>query len=389
MTELASPTTTGDDVLAAVQALAPTIANRAAETETARRLPADLLAQLTAAGCFRLIVPPTHGGVGADLPTALQVFEAVAAADGATGWTVMIGAGAWVDLSGLPRATFDALFAAEHDVIFAGAFNPSGSIEPVDGGQSYRVNGRWSFASGCEHATWLFGNCVQGVVDGMPVLRAAVFAPDEVTIEDTWTVSGLRGTGSHHFRADGVVVAAERTFSPLADAPCIDAPIARVPPPAMFSLAIASVALGIARGALDEVVALSATKMPLLARAPLAGDPHFQWSLAEADTALRAARAIVQETAATVWATASAGDELTLVERARTRAAAVWATRRAAAAVDTAYEAGGGTSLYADCPLQRRLRDIRALTQHFLVRADTMTTAGAILAGQDVQVIVF
>jgi hypothetical protein len=57
--------------------------------------------------------------------------------------------------------------------------------------------------------------------------------------------------------------------------------------------------------------------------------------------------------------------------------------------VNTAYRSGGGSSLYVECPLQRRLRDINALTQHFLVKPDTLTTAGAILAGQDVNVMVF
>ena len=57
--------------------------------------------------------------------------------------------------------------------------------------------------------------------------------------------------------------------------------------------------------------------------------------------------------------------------------------------VRAAYRAGGGGSIYATSPLQRRLRDIDALTQHFLVRRDTMTTAGAILAGHDVDVMVF
>jgi alkylation response protein AidB-like acyl-CoA dehydrogenase len=57
--------------------------------------------------------------------------------------------------------------------------------------------------------------------------------------------------------------------------------------------------------------------------------------------------------------------------------------------VDTAYRAGGGSAIYTDNPLQRRFRDIHALTQHFLVRRDTMTTAGAILAGQDPKVMIF
>jgi len=57
--------------------------------------------------------------------------------------------------------------------------------------------------------------------------------------------------------------------------------------------------------------------------------------------------------------------------------------------VRAAYRAGGGGAIYATSPLQRRLRDIDALTQHFLVRRDTMTTAGAILAGQEIDVPVF
>jgi alkylation response protein AidB-like acyl-CoA dehydrogenase len=80
---------------------------------------------------------------------------------------------------------------------------------------------------------------------------------------------------------------------------------------------------------------------------------------------------------------------LSLQERARIRATAVWATERAAAVVAAAYRSGGGSSIYADCPLQRRLRDINAVTQHFLVKRDTLTTAGAILAGQDVHIMVF
>jgi hypothetical protein len=48
-----------------------------------------------------------------------------------------------------------------------------------------------------------------------------VFEPDQVHIEDTWRVAGLRGTGSHHFTAD-VEVAAERTCRTMQDEPCLD-----------------------------------------------------------------------------------------------------------------------------------------------------------------------
>ena len=315
MTIVTDAVTTAADVLAAVEQLAPTIAGRANEIEEARRLPADLLEDLKVAGTFRLTGPASHGGLEADLPTALRIFEALAKADASVAWTVMLGGSGWRDLAGLPRATFDALFADGPDVIVAGAINPTGSIEPVDDG--YRVTGRWAFASGCEHAGWLFADCMEGIVDGVPKLRMALLTPDEVVIEDTWHVSGLRGTGSHHFRVDGVVIPPERTFLLMEDAPCIDVPIVRIPPPTLYCCCLASVALGIAQGALDDIVTLATNKVPLLAGAPLATSPSFQFDLATADAELRAARALLYETAASVWAGGVAGTEPSMAEEAQ------------------------------------------------------------------------
>jgi indole-3-acetate monooxygenase len=387
MTTMDRNTTSPQDVLDAARKLAPTITARAAEIEDNRRIPRDLLDELIRARVFGLLRPVTHGGVGADLPDALPVFETLARADTSVGWTVMIGSGSWCDLVQLPRRTFDELFDAQPDVITAGVFNPTGTIAEADCG--YEVTGRWSFASGCEHADWFFANCIEGVVDGVPQFRIAVFAPDQVVIENTWTVSGLAGTGSHHFHVDSVVVPADRTLRPLIDPPCLDAAIVNVPVPSLSALAIASVALGCAQGALDDILAIAADKVPLLANEPLAANPLFHVELATADTELRAARALIYEAAEGAWQTASRAEAFTLDHRARIRAAAVWATERAAAVVGTAYRSGGGGSIFTASPLQRRLRDINAVTQHFLVRRDTLTTAGAILAGQDVEVMVF
>jgi len=379
--------TARDDAFEAARRLGPTVAGRAAEVESARRIPHDLLNELVAAGCFRILVPTSHGGLGADLPSGMKIFEVLAQADASVSWTVMIGGTSWIDLVGLPRAAFDNLFASGRDVIFAGVFSPSGSITAVEKG--YRVAGRWSFASGCEHANWLFGNSVERIDGGIPRLRMAVFSPDQVVIEDTWNVAGLSGTGSHHFRVDDVFVPSDRTLVPLADKPCIDAVVARIPPPALLSLNIASIAVGIGQGALNDVIELATEKTPLLADSTLAQNGYFQFELANADTALRAARALVYECAEDAWAIVERGSPLSLDDRARIRAAAVWATDRATEVVRSAYRAGGGSSVYAASPLQRRLRDVNALTQHFLVRNDTMRTAGAILAGQDISVMVF
>ena len=368
--------------------LAPTIAGRAAEIEAARRVPRDLLDELIAAGCFRVLLPdhprrhrrrPAHRDAGLRDPRPSRRVGGLDRDDRS---------GRVVRPRRAPPRHLRRALRQRPDVIVAGAFNPTGSIAAVDGG--YRVTGRWSFASGCEHADWLFGNCVEGIVDGMPRLRVAVFAPDQVVIEDTWNVSGLSGTGSHHFHVDGVVVPAERTFVPLADEPCLDEPDR--PHPAAGGVLARHRQRRARHRRKGRWTTSSPSPPPRCRCSPTRRSPPTRCSSSSwpppTPSSAPPGRCSTRPPRRP-GRPQPAGRRSRSKQRARIRAAAVWVTERAAATVDTAYRAGGGSSLYADCPLQRRLRDIHALTQHFLVKRDTLTTAGAILAGQDVDVMVF
>ena len=222
------------------------------------------------------------------------------------------------------------------------------------------------------------------VDDGsVPPLRMMVLPASEVRIIDTWTVSGLCGTGSHDFALDEVFVPDARTFR-VFDPGGVEGTMGRIPELQYSSLAIAAVALGIADGALGDITTLATAKVPMFSDGTLAANPLFRHRLAEADTQLRAARALLDSEVATTWQIATAAEEFTPERRARIRSTATWVTATAAHVVDTAYTAGGGTALYSDCSLQRRLRDVHAVTQHFVVKPDTLTLAGAVFAGQDV-----
>jgi indole-3-acetate monooxygenase len=366
-------------VLAAIDDLVPDVSARAAETEAARRVPPDLVAQLAGSGCFGMLLPRSHGGVEGTLADQLDAVEALARADASVGWTVMIGSSAWVDMVHLPRATFDELFA-EPGTIVAGAISPSGTAEA--GPDGYRVTGRWGFITGVEHATWVGLNCLE--VDdagGPPGMRLAVVRREDIVIEDTWHVSGLRGTGSQHVRAEGVEVPATWTCDPMAGEPCLDLIVVRVPAPALVALSVSRVALGIAAGALDDILGIAGDKVPLLAPGTLATSPTFHRDLAEADARLRSARALHDETVGSVWAAAVSGTAVTNELRARARLDAAWAVEQAVDVVELAYRAGGGSAVYDSSPLQRRLRDVHAVTQHFIVRPDVFAAAGQVLAG--------
>jgi alkylation response protein AidB-like acyl-CoA dehydrogenase len=149
------------------------------------------------------------------------------------------------------------------------------------------------------------------------------------------------------------------------------------------------VALGTAQGALDDILAMADDKVPLFASTPLAANRLFQHHLALADTELRAAQGLARDCAGELWSVAAAGDRPAGELVARARAAAAWCTATAVRVGESAYRFGGGSSVLETHPLQRRLRDLQVIAQHFLVRSDTLATAGAARLGQPTDVLVF
>jgi alkylation response protein AidB-like acyl-CoA dehydrogenase len=174
-------TSTARRLLADIRELAPDITARAAEIEAGRRIPAELVDTLRSIGAFRLFVPQSHGGIELDLPTALETITALAKIEGSVGWTVAIGSGCDIFAALLPRDTYEQVYANGPDVIIAGSAQPAGTAETASGG--WRVNGRWPFASGCQHADWMFGLCVMTkggkplASDGGPPMIRGFFLP--------------------------------------------------------------------------------------------------------------------------------------------------------------------------------------------------------------------
>lgn len=375
-----------------VRELAPGIAARAEEFETARRIPADIAEQLRQIGVFRMTTPRSHGGLELDYPSMLDVLIELATIDGSVGWTSMLGAGHVPHLALLPRQTFDAIYAGGPDVVLAGSAAPAGIGEIVPGG--YRVSGRWPFASGCQNANWLFAGFI-AARDGKPVPAApgsarpfathAVLPAGSWTIEDTWRVAGLKGTGSHHIRLDNVFVPQESTFRYQDDA-CLEGPLYRSPLH-MIPLLHDAPAIGIAEAALRDLVALASTgKRQLLAAEAMRDSPVFQTELGRVSADLRAARAMHEIQARALWQAALAGQ----VTVANTKLlgdcfqTAAWVTATCVRVVDSCYTLGGGSALYDSSPLQRRLRDIHAASQHVAVQPGSYLRAGASRLGHRV-----
>jgi alkylation response protein AidB-like acyl-CoA dehydrogenase len=271
------------------------------------------------------------------------------------------------------------------EVVVGGVFAPTGRAVPE--GNGFRISGRWAIASGCHHCDWLGGSCFvfEGDKPKMtpmgPEWIVPLVAASERKIIDTWNVSGLRGSGSHDFEVNDVLVPAHR---------CIRVPMMECAYPGklfafpffgFLSSAISSVALGIARSAIDEITRLAQTKTPYGMMSTLATRSTAQVAISEADVELRAARALLHATVGEVWDAVKAGRPPSPQDRARLRASATNAASSAARAVDRVYTAGGATSIYSKSPLQRCFRDVHTITQHVFVAPHTHELFGKILLG--------
>jgi alkylation response protein AidB-like acyl-CoA dehydrogenase len=374
------------DPVEAARSLSTTIRDAADATERGRRVPPELVAALARAGLFRLCVPRTLGGGEADVATLLGAIEEVARADGSTGWVVMIGATTGLVAAFLPDDAAREIYGRDADAVTGGVVAPRGKATIVDGG--YRVSGRWAFASGCQHCAWLMGGCLvvddgkpQLLPSGLPNPRLMIFPATDAEIVDTWTVSGMCGSGSHDIAVRDLFVPRERAVSLVTDRPRHEGPLYTFPLFGLLALGISAVATGIARTAIDELVDLAGGKTPSGSRRTLAERTAVQAQVAEAEATLESARAFVRDTVGETWDAAKTRGAITPAQRARLRLAATHATRCAARATDLMYDAGGGTSIYAASRLQRCFRDVHVATQHVMVAPASLELAGRLLLG--------
>ncbi|MFO7547099.1 MAG: hypothetical protein R6W77_16525 [Trueperaceae bacterium] len=353
-------------------------------------LPDEIHHGFAEAGVYRMLVPRDAGGDEVDLPTALRVIETLAAADGSAGWCAAIGAGTTMFGGFLAPDAARSTLWRNPDRPTAGVFSPSGKARKVDGG--YRVTGRWRMASGCQRSAWMLGNCA--VVDedadsaaasgAPPRARMMSFPMEEATIHQTWDVVGLRGTGSHDVSIEDAFVPEERSFAMWADPPRHASRVYAFPFLGFLYCALAAVATGIARGAIDTVVEAAANRAEqgaadaadasqgaeaddenqaldeALSRIP----HHVATEYGQIEAEARASRDAMFHVVERVWSRVASGEAPLPFDRDDVVLASLHAARTASLLVPRVFRLGGATALHASHPLQRALRDIHVALQH-------------------------
>jgi len=356
-------------------ALLADIRARRAEFEKQRYITQDVIDIFKEIGIYRAFVPKQFKGDEKTPCEFLQAIEAISAADGSAGWVASFGMNPFY-LSALPVETIKEVWRDTPDIVFAGGIFPPQPASTVEGG--YKVKGRWAFASGCMSASLLGAGIKTDEKNALP--RMAVMPREKVTIEKTWDVHGLTATGSFDLVVENVIVPKEWTFTRGAKSN-LDFPAFKYPALAFAAQVLAVTTLGIAREAIDIVLAMGGARVSVTGAPDIGERPYVQMELAQAEAQLRSVRAFFYEATEDIWETIMKGDEPSPEQTNMVRLATTYLTRECTNATRTAYHLPGMTSVYYDHPLSRCFRDAHVARQHAFMGDITYQNAGAMMFG--------
>jgi len=385
----------------ALRAAGPELKAEAAVSADERRLSERAAKILRETGAMRLAQPARYGGLEADPRVFVEAMMLTSQFDGAAGWVLgVVGVHNWH--IGLYADSVQAeVWGDDPDTWISSSYNYVGKATRVDGG--FRLTGRWSFSSGCEHARWVF---VGGFVyddDGKPLeMRHFLLPRVDYEIVDVWHVAGLSGSGSNDIVVNDAFVPDAHSMS-WADlkahrCPGVEvnsSPLFRVPWGSMFLNAVSAPLVGMAKGMLDESVAMVKQRVSgYIPPGPTAGpfDAKRIWpavtmyKLAEASAEIDAARVQILDNLGDVYAYAQEGLPAPLEVRARARRDQVMAVKRALESANAIFSLAGGRGLSLKSPIQRLWRDAQAGGHHVVNGSDqALTSYGAFLMGEEIE----
>ncbi|HUC73067.1 MAG TPA: acyl-CoA dehydrogenase family protein [Stellaceae bacterium] len=380
-----APPPTPEELIRRARDLVPEIRARAEETERNRTISPAIIAKVREAELLRTTRPKEFGGFELDPTVALEIALTISAACASTGWAVNGALSNGISFGHYPIETQRELWGDGADPFSCACFAPTGTAAAIEGG--YVLNGKWSFASGVDHASWIrLGAFIKPPDAGQPADGAFFLLPTgEVEIEDNWFVYGLCGTGSKNIIVHDAFVPDRRVLR-FADtragrtsgAQHHENPLYRLPLLVLGASMLASTAVGAAKGALADYLEMTTGRTT---RGALAGGgltmaefATVQLRYAEAAAAVEAAELILMTDMRYAMAKLRDGDEVTVADRIRARRNQAYVTRLALQAVEALNASTGGAGLQLSNPIQRAWRDVNAVARHVSLNWDAVGT---------------
>lgn len=349
--------------------LGPRLAERAYQADQDMRIPDETIAEMKAAGLFKILQPARWGGFEMDPRTFYKVQTVLAEYCMSTAWIYgVMGVHPW-QIARYPMKTQEEIWGEDVNTLVASTYMPTAKVTPVEGG--YQVSGRWGFSSCCEHSSWFLLGGIVPEADGRPPEHGTFLIPrSEVTIHKNWDTLGIRGSGSHDVEVKGCFVPAhrvQRTNSTKVD----DTPGRRANTNPIYNLSFASVfvravstaCIGGLRGAINEFTRYASQHVGNHG-SKTAEDPQAQQAIVEAMCAVDAMELVLERDYSEMMDYAERGELPPVERRLLYRYHSSSVPSACADHVSTLMRCMGAQGMYSKSPIGRIFRDIHQARGH-------------------------
>lgn len=368
--------TTHDELLARARELVPVLTERSKTADELRRLPAETIADFKKAGFFRIIQPKRWGGLELSPKTLFDVQRAVAKGCPSSAWVLgVITVHAW-QLALFAEEAQKDVWSKDSSTLISSSYAPTGRVERVEGG--FKVTGRWSFSSGCDHAEWVFlGGFAPTEPSQPPDMRTYLLPRSDYRIEDNWHVIGLKGTGSKDIVVDGAFVPEHRThklidgYKGTSPGNAVNtAPLFRMPFGQIFVRSVSTTSIGVAEAALEAFLSVASKRIAAGDQSKVAGDPTVQALAAEAAATVDELVLVLHRNIDELMGAAERGESVSVPRRVAFRYDSSNAAVRACEVVSKLFNAAGGRAIFLGNPLLRYFLDVNAGRAHYANNPD-------------------
>ena len=358
---------TSAEMVARARALIPALKARAVQGERERCIPRETIADMQAAGLFKVLQPRRWGGYELDIVTYFDVQMALGEGDMSVAWVYgVVGVHPWSMALFDDRAAQD-IWGKDNSVLMCSSLMPVGIAKAVPGG--FRLSGHWKYASGSEHCQWAY---VGGVVEGPGDDRRIFFVPrSDYEIVDTWHVPGLKATGSNDILIKDAFVPDYRTLKYADNFRCVapgqavnTAPLYRLPFGQVFFRGVSTGAIGALQAMLDAFLDHAKGRTQRLYGNKSSEDPMNQLLVAEVKTAIDEMKTILHRNFHVLEGYAERGEVPPLELRVEYKFHNGWVAERCSQLAARLFNAAGTAGIAAELPFGRIFNDIAVGRQH-------------------------
>ena len=356
------------ELIARARAMIPTLARRAIEQKHRRSVLPETIAEMQAAGLFRVLQPRHWGGYEMELGTFYEIEIALSEGDMSSGWTyAVLGVVSWL-LGLIDDRAAQEVWGRDPSALICSSTMPAATATPVDGG--FRLTGHWRYASGAEHCEW-------AVVGGM--VHAENAAPDwrfffvprrDYRTVDSWQAAGLQGSGSIDLMLENVFVPAYRTqrlhdsFLLKGAGQAVNtSSLYRLPFGQIFVRGVSTAGLGALKAMLTALIGYSSGRTTR-AGGRAAENPFVQLVCAETSAAIEQMRATLQRNFRVLHDYARRGETPPLELRLQYKFQSSAVIERCTQLAARMFKATGAGGLTDELPFGQILADLMAARQH-------------------------